>query len=188
MTHQAHGSSIVRARLTGEVEFHTMFDIKSLPSTSWLGWVEKTLEDQQRGSWHGKVLNTLCLRLKHGLAASAWAQRCTEGIGAVCDNSHVPVPPQNQHLVPGLSPSPLPAVCVLTVSPLRIPGAPPPVPDLLCPLTFCSVPGLSYLLLSQEEHMLLCWPPQPGQLARGWILLENSERGHLWLEPSIWNK
>lgn len=99
MTHQAHGSSIVRARLTGEVEFHTMFDIKSLPSTSWLGWVEKTLEDQRRGSWHGKVLNTLCLRLKHGLAASAWAQRCTEGIGAVCDNSHVPVPPQNQHLV-----------------------------------------------------------------------------------------
>lgn len=141
MTHQAHGSSIVRARLTGEIEFHTMFDIKSLPSTSWLGWVEKTLEDQQWGSWHGKVLNTLCLHLKHCLAASAWA-RCTEHIEVVSALCHPKTSSCPVFLIS--LPPPLPADCVLTVSPLRIPWVPPSIPDLLSPPTFCSVPGLSY--------------------------------------------
>lgn len=147
-----------------------MFDIKSLPSTSWLGWVEKTLEDQQWGPWHGKLLNTLYLRLKHCLAASARAG-CTEGIEVVPALSLVPVAPQKQqlHPVPDLTPTPLPAGWVLTV----------PIPDLLCPLSSCSVPGLSYLLLSQEEHMLLCWLSQPAQLDRRWILLGSSERSPL---------
>lgn len=43
--------------------------------------------------------------------------------------------------------------------------------DLPCPLTFCNVPVLFYLLLSQEEHVLLCWPTQVDWLARRWIFL-----------------
>lgn len=118
-----------------------MFDIKSLPSTGWLGWVEKTLEDQQWGSWHGKVLNTLCLRLKHGLAASAWAG-CTEDIEVVSALSHVPVPPQNQQLphVPDLTSTPSPCkLCAHCPSPQDTLGTtahpwPPESPHLLqCP-------------------------------------------------------
>lgn len=82
MTHQAHGSSTVRAHLTGEIEFHTAFDIKSLPSTNRFGWVEKIFKHQQWGPQEKKVLNTHCPHLKHYLGASAWVH--SRYYGYVC--------------------------------------------------------------------------------------------------------
>lgn len=105
MTHQAHGSSIVRARLTGEIEFHTAFDIKSLPSTSWLGWVEKTFKDERWGPQQGKVLNTHCPHFKHYHPASTWSQWAAD-VTVASALSLITVPLQNQqlHHVPYLIP------------------------------------------------------------------------------------
>lgn len=166
MTHQAHGSSIVRARLTRKIEFHTAFDIKSLPSTSWLGWVEKIFKDQQWGPRQGKVLNTHCPHLKHYLAASAWSQ-CIADITVMSALSLTTVPLQNQqlHHVPYLTP---------TSSHCRL--------HARCP--FCHIPLALLVAEPGEAHAALLAIP-------GWLVGQKMDpawkavRGHLWLKPDI---
>lgn len=182
MTHQAHGSSIVRAHLTAEIEFHTAFDIKSLPSTSWLGWVEKIFKDQQRGPRQGKVLNTHCCHLKHYLAASAWSQ-CTADITVMSALSHTTVPLQNQqlHHVPHLAPtSPHCRECIpqdtsSTVTPSLTSCVPAPSAISRFCFTCCWARRSTCCFAG---HPRLTGQPEDGSCLK-------AVRGHLWLEPDI---